>query len=109
MWKLVDEDPFSNGTDYMLFEAHNCDRCYKSSEPRDKGMRYTNSTKDNMPRCSIQRDIVMRIFCDEPIKRHTVEICADFTLHGTLCPYLKTERPPKHGVRNYRGQLKLGL
>ena len=92
MKKLVNKDPFSNGSEHRAFEAYCCDKCIKSSEPRDGGARYTNATEDNMPKCSIQRDIVTRMFCNDPIKQETVDICNDFILHGTLCPYMKTER-----------------
>lgn len=90
--KKVDKDPFSNGSEHRAFEAYCCDKCIKSSEPRDGGTRYTNATEDNMPKCSIQRDIVTRMFCNDPIKQETVDICREFILHGVLCPYMKTER-----------------
>lgn len=90
--KLVNKDPFSNGTQYMIFETYNCGKCIKSSEPRDGGMRYTNADKNNMPRCSIQRDIVTRMFNNDPIKEETVRICTEFSRYGVLCPYMKTER-----------------
>lgn len=89
--KLINKDPFSNGTEFMMFEAQNCDRCFKSSEIKEDGT-YTNAGPDNMPRCSIQRDIVMRMGCNDPIKEETVKICHDFVLKGTLCPYIRTER-----------------
>lgn len=91
MKKLVNKDPFSNGSEHRAFEAYCCEKCIKSSEPRDD-FRYTNADKNMMPKCSIQRDIVTRMFCNDPIKQETVDICRDFILHGTLCPYMKTER-----------------
>lgn len=91
--KKVNKDPFSNGTEHMMFEDLCCNKCIKASQPRDGGTRYTNADKHNMPnKCSIQRDIVTRMACDEPINEQTVTICNDFTLHGKLCPYMKTER-----------------
>jgi hypothetical protein len=91
--KKVNQDPFSNGTDFMIWEEHNCNKCIKASQPRDGGTRYTNADKHNMPnKCSIQRDIITRMACDEPINEQTVTICNDFTMHGKLCPYMKTER-----------------
>ncbi len=103
--KKVNQDPFSNGSEHRTFEAYNCDRCIKSSEPREEGTRYTNADENNMPKCSIQRDIVVRMFCDEPIKQKTIDICRDFTLHGTLCPYIKTERPKRKKVENNKQTL----
>jgi hypothetical protein len=107
MMKKVKQDPFSNGSDHRAFEFYCCDKCVKSSEPRDGGMRYTNSTKDNMPKCSIQRDIVLRMFSNVPINQHTIDICRDFILHGTLCPYMKTER--KKYTRKVKNQTTLVL
>ena len=93
--KKVNQDPFSNGSEHMEFEAFNCEKCIKSSEPRDGGdglIKYINEREDGMPKCPIQRDIVLRMFSDEPINQRTIDICRDFILHGTLCPYMKTER-----------------
>ena len=92
----VNKDPFNSGMEHIAFESNNCYLCIKSSEPVDGGTRYTNSDKDNMPRCSIQRDIVTRMFCNEPIKQETIDICNNFIFHGTLCPYMKTERKCSH-------------
>lgn len=103
----VNKDPFSNGTEYMIFEERCCNRCIKSSEPVDGGTRYTNSDKDNMPRCSIQRDIVTRMFCNEPIKQETIDICNNFNQHGTLCTYMKTER--KKYTKKVKNQTTLQL
>lgn len=105
--KKVDRDPFSNGMDERAFEAYCCNKCIKSSEPRGGGMRYTNATKDNMPKCSIQRDIVTRMFCNDPIKQETIDICRDFVLHGELCPYMKTER--KKYTKKVKNQTTLEL
>ena len=107
----VNQDPFSNGSEHRAFEAYCCDKCIKSSEPRNGGdglVKYINEREDGMPKCSIQRDIVVRMFCDEPIKQKTIDICRDFTLHGTLCPYIKTERPKRKKVENDK-QAKLQL
>ena len=43
--------PFANGTEYMIWEEHNCDRCIKSSRYNEKKQDYTKI------RCAIQRDI----------------------------------------------------
>ena len=103
----VNKDPFSNGTEYMIFEERCCNRCIKSSEPKDGGTRYTNADKDNMPKCSIQRDIITRMFCNDPIKQGTIDICNNFVFHGTLCPYMKTER--KKYTKKVKNQTTLEL
>lgn len=90
--KKVNKDPFSNGTEHLSFETYNCDKCIKSSVLKKDQISYTNADENNMPKCSIQRDIVTRMDCDEPINEQTVTICNDFTVHGKLCPYMKTER-----------------
>ena len=110
MKKLIDKDPFSNGFEYILFESNNCDLCIKSSEPRDGGdglLKYINEREDGLPKCSIQRDIVTRMYCNEPIKQETVDICNNYILHGTLCPYRKTQR--KHQPKKIKEQLTLEL
>ena len=108
--KLINRDPFSNGTEHDRFEAYNCDQCIKSSEPRidehDGLTYYTNKREDGMPKCSIQRDIFIRMFSKEPIKEETVKICNEFSRYGVLCPYMKTEYP-KHKAKVDQSQLTL--
>ena len=105
--KKIDKDPFSNGEELDRFEYKNCNRCIKASQPREDGT-YTNADKHNMPnKCSIQRDIIIRMFCNEPINERTIKVCYDFTLHGILCPYLKTER--KKYPKRYKNQTTLEL
>ena len=107
MKKLVNKDPFHSGTEHLAFETYNCEKCIKSSEPRDGGAHYTNADENNMPKCSIQRDIVTRMFNNEPIKEETVKICNEFTLYGVLCPYMKTER--KKYIKKDKNQTTLEL
>lgn len=107
--KKVNQDPFSNGTEHAMFESANCSRCIKSSEPKDNGLKYTNSDENNMPnRCSIQRDIFTRMLCNEPIKQETIDVCMAFTFGRHLCPYMKTEWP-KHKKKDPINQQKLEL
>lgn len=89
--KKVNCDPFSNGTEQMMFEDICCSRCVKWSYPIDDGKRYINATEDNMPKCSIQRDICLRMFSNDPIKQETIDVCRDFVMRGTICPYQKTK------------------
>lgn len=106
MKKLVNQDPFSNGSEHSAFEANCCEKCIKSSQPRDD-FRYTNADENMMPKCSIQRDIVTRMSCNDPIKQKTIDICKNFILHGVLCPYMKTER--KKYVKKVKNQTTLEL
>lgn len=109
--KKVSKDPFSNGTEFMIWKEHNCNKCIKSSEPRiseEDGLTYyTNQREDGLPKCSIQRNIVTRSYNNEPINERTVTICNDFTLHGKLCPYMKTER--KKYIKKDKQQTELEL
>ena len=67
--KMVNQDPFSNGTEYMIWEERNCDRCIKDSHMTKDQMGYTKI------KCSIQRDIITRMYSNEPIKQKTIDIC----------------------------------
>ena len=96
--KKVNQDPFSNGSEHMMFECRCCDNCIKNSWWDEKHEKFVNADDKNQPKCSIQRDIVTRMVCDEPIKQKTIDICRDFILHGVLCPYMKTERK-KYGKK----------
>lgn len=90
--KKVNKDPFSNGTEHMMFEELCCCRCIKFSYMRPDGT-FTNVDDKNMPnKCSIQRDIITRMACDEPINQRTIDVCYDFIMHGKPCPFMKTER-----------------
>lgn len=106
--KKVNRDPFSNGSEHMMFECRCCDNCIKNSWWDEKHEKFVNADDKNQPKCSIQRDIVTRMVCDEPIKQETVDICRNFVLHGTLCPYMKTERK-KHKKKDPINQQKLDL
>lgn len=107
--KKVDKDPFSNGTEEMMFESSNCDYCIKNSVWIETENRYTNADKDNMPnKCSILRDIIFRMVTGNPISQRTIDVCKNFTLRGVLCPYLKTRRAK--GVKKQpKEQLSLEL
>lgn len=110
MKKLIDKDPFSNGMEHMSFESNNCDLCIKSSEPRDGGdglVKYINERKDGLPICSIQRDIVVRMFSNKPIKQETIDICNNYVLHGIICPYRQTQR--KHYQKQVKNQITIDL
>ena len=85
--KKVYVDPFSNGTEMMAFEERCCNNCVKHSRPyKNNKFGYTKIT------CAIERDIMIRMGCNEPINQRTIDVCRDFVLKGTLCPWMKTER-----------------
>lgn len=105
--RKVNKDPFSNGTEHMMFEERCCNKCIKASQPRQDGS-FTNAGDDNMPnRCAIQLDIVTRMYCNEPINERTIQICHDFIMNGTLCPYMQTKR--KKYTKKDKNQLNLEL
>lgn len=106
--KKVNKDPFSNGAGHMMFECQCCSKCIKYSWYDEKRDRFVNADENNQPnRCAIQRDIITRMACNEPINERTVEICRDFTLHGIPCPYMKTER--KKYAKKIKNQIDLKL
>ena len=84
--KKIDRDPFSNGTEFMMWEEHNCDRCWKSSRLRKAGdTKYEDEyTK---VRCAIQRDIFIRMCSNEPIAERTIDIC-----RSGVCPFREEKR-----------------
>lgn len=93
--KRIDQDPFSNGTEHMMFEEVCCNHCVKASKIKKDGT-YTNCDKDNIPnRCGIERDIVLRMFCDHPITQLTLTVCTNFVLKGIKCPYMATHWPKR--------------
>lgn len=56
--------PFSNGTEFMVWTARNCDRCVKASH------KYTAF------RCAVQKEIIFAsAFSDEYVSKRTYEIC----------------------------------
>ena len=105
--KKVNRDPFSNGSEHLMFECKCCDNCIKYSWWDEKHNKYVNADEKNQPKCSIQRDIVMRAVCNEPIKQETIDICREFVLHGVLCPYMKTKR--KKYAKKVKNQTTLNL
>ena len=89
--KKVNRDPFSNGSEHMMFEERCCDRCVKHSHLRKEGDTKWDDEYTKIV-CSIERDILTRMFSNEPIKQETIDVCNNFIFHGALCPYMKTER-----------------
>jgi len=104
--KKVDKDPFSNGTEYMMFEDLCCNKCVKHSHLKKEGDSMLDNEYTKVV-CSIERDILIRMGCNEPINQRTVDICYDFVMHGKLCPYMKTER--KKYIKKEKQQTTLEL
>lgn len=68
--------PFSNGTEFMVWTARNCDRCVKASH------KYTAF------RCAVQKEIIYAsAFSDEYVSKRTYEICQKLD-----CPYRQETR-----------------
>ena len=84
--RRIEEPAFSNGSEFMNFIAKNCEKCIKYSHFSEKMNDYTKY------KCSIQRDIEEQMALDSPISARTLEVCNDFTMHGKLCRFCKTER-----------------
>jgi hypothetical protein len=87
--KKIDKDPFSNGTEFMMFEERNCDHCWKSSRLKSEVLKDGQAEYTKII-CAIQRDILQRMWSNEPISMRTIEICRTFT-----CPYKQEKRPRK--------------
>jgi hypothetical protein len=104
--KKVNKDPFSNGTEHMRFEDLCCNNCIKHSRLKKEGdTKYEDEYTKIV--CSIERDIFIRMWSDEPINQRTIDVCYDFTMHGKLCPYMKTER--KKYQKKIKNQTSLEL
>lgn len=93
--KMINRDPFSNGTEFMLFTVYNCDGCAMDSEYDEETDSYTNADDGNMPLCPFQRDFIIRMFSDEPISEESLKVADDFIFHGTLCPKLQPKTTEK--------------
>lgn len=105
--KKVNKDPFSNGTEFMMFEERCCNKCIKASQMRENGT-FTNADEYNLPnKCSIQRDIMVRMICDNLINERTIQICHDFIMKGTLCPFMQTKH--KKYTKKIKNQTTLDL
>ena len=96
MEKKVNIDPFSNGTEYMMWEERNCDRCWKASRYKGESIAGSEYTQCH---CAIQRDIISRMFSNEPISQRTIDICGK-----PDCP-LRQEKRPRY--EKYKNEPKL--
>lgn len=81
MKKKAEYPAFSNGTEFSLWEARNCDECIKSSRYNPKTDTYTKY------RCAAQREIHEAYMDDGRTSQRVYDICQQ-----EVCPYKKTER-----------------
>lgn len=95
--KKVNRDPFGSGTECDIWSDNNCDKCVKGS--RYKGDDEYGNPEYTKIRCSIQRDIFIRMWSKEPIAQRTIDAC-----RKRICPYRQTER--KH-YEKYKNEPKL--
>ena len=79
--KKVDIDPFSNGTEFAIWNDRNCEDCIKASRYKGESIAGDEYTQC---RCAIQRDIFTRMASNEPISQRTIDVCK-----MRDCPYKK--------------------
>lgn len=86
---------FSNGTECMIWQCNNCERCIKAV--------FYNEKRGTFPkyRCTIQREIELASVTDGCGTQRAYE-----ATQRSICPYLKTERKPKKTAED-KNQLNL--
>lgn len=95
----VNIDPFSNGTEFDIWNERNCERCVKASRYKGETIAGEEYTKG---RCAIQRDIFTRMYSNEPISQRTINIC-----RMSDCPYRQEHYPKKRKSDKYKNEPKL--
>ena len=88
---------FSNGTEFMVWQSRNCEKCVKAvfyDEKKDKYPKY---------RCAIQKHIEEAAITDGRGNKRDYEVT-----HSYDCPYKQTERKAKM-VKKDRNQLELNF
>ena len=80
--KKFEHPPFSNGTDFELWMARNCDRCIKASRYNEKTDTYTKF------RCAVNREIIYAYLDDGRTSKRAFDICQQID-----CPNKRTEYP----------------
>ena len=93
---------FSNGTEFTLWLANNCDLCVKASRYNEKTDTYTKY------RCAIQRDIDLAYINDGMGSKRT----HDAIRLNPRCPYFKDKQDRRNQVkkhRNIHGQQELSF
>lgn len=92
----VNIDPFSNGTEFDIWNECNCERCVKASRWSIEREKYTKCN------CSIQRDIFTRMCFNEPISQRTIDVC-----RMRDCPYRQEHYPKKRKSDKCKNEPKL--
>ena len=87
---------FSNGTEFMLWQGRNCDRCIKAV--------FYNEKKDIYPKykCRVQEHIDIACITDGMGSERDYK-----ATHSYICPYIKTEKPRKKPRKNNDNELTL--
>lgn len=85
MAKKIAKPLFSNGTEFMMWVAQNCERCIKAPKPHDNGRWYSKS------HCAIYDEITRQYvgYGNEPVSQRVINATRG------ICPYLRTEWPKK--------------
>ena len=80
---------FSNGTEFMAWQAENCERCVKAV--------FYNRKKNTFPqyRCAIQRDIEIAAVTDGCGNERAFNAA-----NNRVCPYIQTERKKSNKIDN---------
>ena len=86
--KKTNKPPFSNGTEFMVWEEHNCDLCIKASRYDEKKQDYTKV------RCAVQQGIIDSMM-GLPIPQRSYDALQEWD-----CPYKKTERTKRKAKIN---------
>ena len=87
---------FSNGTEFMVWEGENCDRCVKASRYNENTDTYTKF------RCKVQEEIIMACLDDGRASERTYKICQE-----RFCKFLQTERKQYPRKPKFDNQPKL--
>lgn len=82
--------PFSNGTEFMWWQGHNCDKCVKASRYNRQTDTYTKY------RCAIQRDIEMASIGDGTTSKRVYDICQEADCRYRQTGRKQYSRKPKH-------------
>lgn len=82
---------FSNGTEFMMWQSRNCERCVKAV--------WYNEKTDTYPqyRCAIQRDIEFAAVTDGMGGLRTYKA---INAERSFCPYLQCERKKARKIDN---------
>ena len=92
---------FSNGTEFMQFDDCNCSRCVKAAKYNPSVGKWTVS------RCKAEEEIALAAVTDGMVSDRVAGLTNNFTIHGIICPHLKTKR--KRYAKKIDNQTELEL